>query len=415
MKHLILGTAVLAGVALGTFGAAAQELNFWTWRAEDKAQYEQFIDTFEAANPGITVTFSSYESQGYFSALSTALTGGTGPDVMMVRSYGGLETISNGGFLLPLDESNVPALAGFSAPALASETSRTDGKIYAVPFASQTMLVIYNKDLFEQAGITGEPQTWDELLDAAEKLKAAGIMPFANGTATAWQNESTFHALTASIFGRDFYEDMVAGNADFTDPRYIEALTKYNEISSEYFPDGFVGLDYPSSQQLFISGLAGMFAGGSFELAPFGAQNPSLNMGIFAAPGLAAEDEKLGSIYFDGGYAVNAASQHPEAALKFVNYLASTEFGQAFANGLKNISPIPGVSFDSELLQEVAEMNATSTIPYMMFVHFRYAEPSGSALLQSEIQRMSAGQQTPEGVGKAVTEGVAAWYEPFQK
>jgi raffinose/stachyose/melibiose transport system substrate-binding protein len=415
MKHLLIGTAVMAGVAFGAFGAVAQELQFWTWRAEDKAQYEQYIDTFEAANPGITVTFSAYESQGYFSALSTALTGGTGPDVMMVRPYGGLETISNGGFLLPLDATNVPALADFPAAALASETSRTDGKTYAVPFASQTMLVIYNKDLFTQAGITEEPQTWDELLAAAEKLKAAGLMPFANGTATAWQNESTFHALTSSIFGRGFYEDMIAGKADFTDARYVEALTAYNDISTKYFPEGFVGLDYPSAQQLFISGLAGMFAGGSFELAAFTSQNPNLNLGIFAAPGKTADAEKLGAIYFDGGYAVNATSKHPEAALKFANYLASLEFGQAFANGLKNISPIPGVTFDSEILQEVADLNAASTIPYIMFVHFRYAEPSGSALLQSEIQKMSAGQQTPEGVGKTVTEGVSAWYEPFKK
>lgn len=413
MKHLLIGTAALVGVAFGAYSATAQELQFWTWRAEDKAQYEKYIDTFEAANPGITVTFSSYESTGYFSALSTALTGGTGPDVMMVRSYGGLETISNGGYLLPLDATNVPALANFPATAIASETSRADGKTYAVPFASQTMLVIYNKDIFDQNGIT-EPQTWEELLAASEKLKAAGIMPFANGTATAWQNESTFHALTASTFGRGFYDDMVAGKADFTDPRYIKALAAYNDISTKYFPDGFVGLDYPSAQQLFISGLAGMFAGGSFELASFTNQNPNLNLGIFAAPGVAADDEKLVSIYYDGGYAVNATSKNPEAALKFANYLASLEFGQAFANGLKNISPIPGVTFDSPLLQEVSDLNKHS-VPYVMFVHFRYAEPSGSAVLQSEIQKMSAGQQTPEGVGKVVTDSVAAWYEPFKK
>jgi raffinose/stachyose/melibiose transport system substrate-binding protein len=413
MKHLIIGTAVLAGASFGAFGSIAQELNFWTWRAEDKAQYEQYIDAFEAQNPGITVTFSSYESTNYFSALSTALTGGTGPDVMMVRSYGGLETISNGGYLLALDETNVPALADFPEGAIASETSRTDGKTYAIPFASQTMLILYNKDLFEQHGIS-EPQTWDELIAAADKLKAAGVMAFGNGTATAWQNESTFHALTASIYGRDFYDDLVAGNADFTDPRYIEALAKYNEISTQYFPDGFVGLDYPSSQQLFISGLAGMFAGGSFELASFQTQNPDLNMGIFAPPGLTAEDEKVVSIYYDGGYAVNATTKHPEASLKFANYLASLEFGQAFANGLKNISPIPGVTFESELLQEVADLNKTS-IPYIMFVHFRYAEPSGSAVLQTEIQKMSAGQQTPEGIGQVLTESLATWYEPFQK
>jgi raffinose/stachyose/melibiose transport system substrate-binding protein len=405
--------AVAAAAIFSAWGAMAQELNFWTWRAEDKAQYEQYIKTFEAENPGITVTFSSYENTGYFSALATALTGGTGPDVMMVRSYGGLESVSNGGYLLPLDATNVPELANFPQGAVASETSRTDGKTYAIPFASQTMLVIYNKDLFDANGIS-EPQTWDELMAAADKLKAAGVMPFANGTATAWQNESTFHALTASIFGRAFYDDLIAGKADFTDPRYVDALAKYDEISKKYFPDGFIGLDYPSSQQLFISGMAGMFAGGSFELASFASQNPDLHMGIFAAPGLKAEDEKLVSIYYDGGFAVNAASKHPEAALKFANYLASHEFGQAFANGLKNISPIPGVTFDSDVLQEVADLNKTS-IPYIMFVHFRYAEPSGSTVLQSEIQKMSAGQETPDVVGKVITDSLATWYEPFKK
>ena len=413
MKKTIIRAAVLAGASMCAFGALAQELNFWTWRAEDKAQYEGFIADFEEKNPGITVNFEAYEGTNYFAILSTALTGGTGPDVMMVRPYGGLETITTGGHLLPLTTENVPALADFPEDAVASETSRADGVTYAVPFASQTMLVLYNKDLFEQHGIT-EPQSWDELLAASEKLKAAGILPFANGTATAWQNESTFHALTASIIGKDFYDDMIAGEADFTDPRYVEALTKYDEITKAYFPDGFVGLDYPSSQQLFISGLAAMFAGGSYEAQAFQTQNPDLDIGVFAAPGLAAEDPKLVSVYYDGGFAVNKDSEHQEAALKFVNYLASLEFGQAFANELKNISPIPGVTFDSELLQKVSDLNKSS-IPYIMFVNFRYAEPSGSPLLQTEIQKMSAGQQTPEGVGQVVTEGVSAWYEPFQK
>lgn len=413
MNKLIIRAAVLAGATMCAFGALAQELNFWTWRAEDKAQYQGFIADFEAKNPGIKVNFEAYEGTNYFTILSTALTGGTGPDVMMVRPYGGLETITSGGFLLPVTAENVPAIASFPETAVASETSRADGVTYAVPFASQSMLVLYNKALFAQAGVE-EPQTWDEFLAISEKLKASGVMPFANGTATAWQNESTFHALTGSIIGLDFYDDMISGKADFTDARYVEAITKYNEISQAYFPEGFVGIDYPSAQQLFISGMAAMFAGGSYEAAAFMTQNPDLDIGFFAAPGITADDAKLVSIYYDGGFAVNKDSKNLEASVKFLNYLASQEFGQAFANQLNNVSPIPGVTFESEALKEVAELN-NSAMPYIMFVNFRYADPSGSVLLQTELQKISAGQQTPEGAAKVITEGVATWYTPFQK
>jgi raffinose/stachyose/melibiose transport system substrate-binding protein len=281
-----------------------------------------------------------------------------------------------------------------------------------VPFASQTQLVIYNKAIFDANGIA-EPQTWDELIAAAEKLKAAGIMPFANGTATAWQNETTLFDLTSSIMGRSFYEDLVAGKADFTDPRFIDAMNHLKQISA-YFPDGFIGLDYPSAQQLFSSGMAAMFAGGSYELATFKTQNPDIELGVFAAPGKTASDEKLVAIYYDGGYAMNAAGKNKEASLKFLNYLASHEFGQAFANTLNNISTVPGVSFDNPLLQEVAELNKSS-IPYLFLVHFRYGEPSGSVLEQGEVQKLLGDQTTAEAAGKAITEGLAAWYEPFKK
>ena len=405
-----IGSALAA--VLVAAPALAQDLTFWSWRQEDRAAYEQFIDTFEAANPGITVTFETFEAANYNTILSTALAGGTGPDVMMVRAYGGLENVAVAGYLEPLSTETVPALADFAEPALAAESVRADGTIYAVPFASQTQLVIYNKAIFDANGIE-EPQTWDELVAASQTLKDAGIIPFANGTATAWQNETVTFGLGSSLMGKDFYDDLMAGEADFTDERFTSALAEVAELAAEYFPDGFIGLDYPSAQQLFSSGMAGMFVGGSYELATFKTQNPNIELGVFAAPGETAEDAKLVGLYFDGGYAVNAASPNKEAALTFVNYLASQEFGQAFADTLRNISTVPGVTFDDPLLAEVNELNQSS-IPYLMLAHFRYGEPSGSVLIQGEMQKLFAGETDPAAIGTALTEGLAAWYEPFQ-
>jgi hypothetical protein len=144
---------------------------------------------------------------------------------------------------------------------------RADGTLYAVPFASQTQLVIYNKTIFDQNGIA-EPNTWEELVAASQKLKDAGVIPFANGTATAWQNETVTFGLGSTLFGRDFYNELIAGTTDFTDERFTSALGDVAALAKDYFADGFIGLDYPSAQQLFASGMAGMFVGGSYELTP---------------------------------------------------------------------------------------------------------------------------------------------------
>ncbi|SMQ85345.1 carbohydrate ABC transporter substrate-binding protein, CUT1 family [Devosia lucknowensis] len=411
MKTILRIGAVLSAVLVAA-PAFAQDLTFWSWRQEDRAAYEQFIDTFEAANPGITVKFETFEATNYNTILSTALAGGTGPDVMMVRAYGGLENVAVAGYLEELTTESVPALAEFAAPAIAAESVRADGKLYAVPFASQTQLVIYNSKIFADNGIE-EPQTWDDLMAASQKLKDAGIIPFANGTATAWQNETVTFGLGSSLMGKDFYDELMAGTTDFTDERFTGALASVNALAQDYFPDGFIGLDYPSAQQLFSSGMAAMFVGGSYELATFKTQNPDIEMGVFAAPGETAEDAKLVGLYFDGGYAANAAGANKEAAIKFLNYLASPEFGQAFANTLNNISTIPGVTFDNPLLAEVNELNQSS-IPYLMLAHFRYGEPSGSVLIQAEMQKLFSGETTPEAIGEALTTGLAAWYEPFK-
>lgn len=407
LKSLTLGL-VAGSIAAPAF---AQEISFWSWRQEDRAVYQQIIDAFQEANPGITVRFEAFEAATYATILSTALAAQTGPDSMMVRAYGAFETVANGGDLMPLSPEVVPGLAGFPETALAANTLRSSGQLYAVPFASQTMLVIYNRDIFEQLGLE-HPQDWAELVSHAEAIQAAGMFPFANGTATAWQNETIVSALTASVIGRDFFDDLIADETDFTDARFVHGLERLQEISA-FFPDGFIGLDYASAQQLFASGMAAMFAGGSFELANFLSQNPNLNLGVFAAPGLSADDEKLVATFFDGGFAGYTRTRHPEAVQTWLAFLATQEFGQIFANELGNITPIPGVTFENPLLQDVARLNENS-VPYIMLTNFRFEEPSGSVLLQAEVQRMLAGQTTPEAAARAVTEGIATYHAPFR-
>ena len=413
MKNLMSRIGVAALLAAG-FGhqAMAADLTFWSWRQEDRTAYQEIIADFNKLHPDVKIKFEAFEPTSYNTILSTALAGGKGPDIMQTRAYGGIEAIAKPGYLLALDKATVPELDNIPADALAAETMRENGKIYAVPFATQTVLILYNKDLFKTHGIQ-VPETWDDLIAASKALKAKGVQPFANGTATAWQNEILMGAIAPSIYGPQFNGDIVAGKATFEDKRFVDALAKIAELK-DYFPQGFTGVDYPTMQQLFISGRAAMIAAGSFEIANFRRQNPKLDIGVMATPPATKGAPRLVSLFVDGGYGVNAKSEHKADALKFIRYTASTRFGDLFANKLGNISPIKGVKIEDGLLAEVAKTNASST-PYVMLVNFRYQEPTGSALIQAAVQKMMAGQATPAEAGAEVTKGIATYYKPFQK
>ena len=393
-----------------TTSASAADLTFWSWRQEDKAVYEDLIAEFQETNPDTNITFEAFESQNYLTVLSTALAGGTGPDIIHVRAYGGLESLAQPGYLRPLADDDVD-LTGFSDLAISAESMREDGKLYAVPFASQTLVIYYNTDIFAENDLT-PPETWDELLSTSQALLDAGVTPFANGTATAWQNEIMVGALVPAFYGQAFEADLVAGTATFEDPRFVGALEKLLEVT-DFLPNGYTGIDYASAQQLFLSGRAAMFAGGSWEIANFRRQQPDLNFDIFASPATTAGEPRLVSTFFDGGYAVNANTEHEAEAMEFIRFTATKGFGETLVSELGNISPIPGVTIDDPLLSKVAEFNQNS-VSYIMLVHFRYEQPSGSTLLQQGVQEMMAGQTSPADVGKAVTEGIATYHAPFQ-
>lgn len=411
-----IAAATAGAVTSVTFGtpahAQATELLFWTWRQEDRTQYAQLFGDFTTANSGITIRFEAFEPQNYGTVLSTALAAGRGPDAIHIRAYGGTEQFARAGYLEPLTSSTVPQLANFSPAALSSVSMRSDRQVYAVPFASQTLGLFVNREVLARHGVQ-VPTTWAELLAAGKALKDRGVIPLANGMATAFMVEVFTSVFTNSFLGTGFADEIVAGRATFEDPRYIAALGRLLELR-DLLPPGFSGIDYPTMQQLFISGRAAMFAGGSFEIANFRRQNPNLPMDFIAPPAPAAGQPRLVSLFYDGGYAVNAKSEKKAAALRLIRHMSTKPFGDKFSALLGNISPIAGVEIKDEMLANIARLNAASA-PYIMAVHFRYQDPTGSTLLQQQVQRMMAGNARPEDVGSEITKGIATYFEPFRR
>ncbi|MBW6457315.1 MAG: extracellular solute-binding protein [Trueperaceae bacterium] len=412
MSRTVRALAVSLVFAFAAAALAQTTLSFWSWRTEDVAAYEKFIAAFHAENPDIDVTFTPYLNTEYNTIVSTALQGGGGPDIVHLRAYGGMEPLANAGLLVRLDD-KVPALAGFDPGILLGATNRADGGVYGVPFALQTVQILYNVDMFERLGLE-EPTTWAELLAVGDALKASGVYAFANGTKDGWTNETLFGAVGPTFYGgTPFFQEITAGETDFTDPSFAAALERMVALRP-YLADNYTGVGYTDMQTLFAFEQAGMFAAGSYELGNMAQLNPLLRIGSFAVPADDAAAPSAISFYVDGSYGINANSPHQEAALRFIEFLASQQFGQMFTDELQQISAVPGTLPTSEALAGMVAMMNEQGTPYLMLTAFRFGQPSGSTLLQNEMQAVMAGDKTVADAVTNIQRGVAEWFEGFQ-
>jgi len=413
---------VLVSLLVGLVGfgslAVAQDtttLTMWSWRTEDVDVYNNvLLPAFEAKNPGIKVEFRAIKASEYNAVLATALEGNEGPDVMQLRAYGSLQRFIP--FLQPVGD-KLPGLQAFPSSSIKSAQGVEDGLIYGVPFANQVLGIYYNKQIFNELGLT-EPKTWDEFIAINQTLKDNGIQPLANAGAAAWMLEIIFGTVGPNFYGGNgYFNDVVAGKTTFEDSRFVTAIEKELELK-EFMPNGFIGVDYTSQQAAFFTEQAAMFIGGSFEAKNFQAQNPDLQVGVFPAPTAKAGQTPAISTWADGSFGINKTTEKTDAALKLLSFMTTKEWGNLFTNTLGQISPVPGVEVDREKVPVLSKfvdfLDQFEVTPYIMLVAFRFQRPTGSEAIQADLQALLQGQMTSEEVAQDVQQQVATWYKPFQ-
>jgi len=179
--------AAIAGGALAGCQASGPEadgdvtITWWHNATSDPLQglWADVAAEFEEANPGVKVEVTGYQNEDLQRTLiPNALASGDAPDLFMVWPGGEVRAQAEAGYLKDLTE-----VAADTAAELGGTVKpwQVDGKQYALPFTFGIEGFWYNKDLFEQAGIDGVPETLDDLNDANEKLKAVGAAPIAVG------------------------------------------------------------------------------------------------------------------------------------------------------------------------------------------------------------------------------------------
>lgn len=321
MKRSLLAATGLAAVAALVLAGCSTEpapegditITYSNFISNDgnEENLATIVEAFEAENPGVTVEVTTLPYADYFTALQTDLAAGTLADVVDTN-YDFFPQLAAAGALAPLEVSNPGAYRESLI-----EAYSVDGVSYGLPSSFSTVVLYYNADLFDQAGIEYPTSdwTWADEQAAAEAITVLGDDIWGSHQPVSFYE---FYKVLAQN-GESFL------NADgtavaFNTPGGIEAAEWLVGKSGTVMPTIEQGQGTPDfDTNLFVDGKLGMLHTGIWV---FGAvADVPFNWDIAVEPG----NTQQASAVFSNAVGVSATSEHVEAATAFAEFLTSSQ------------------------------------------------------------------------------------------
>jgi multiple sugar transport system substrate-binding protein len=311
--------AMVIGLGAPALSVAAQEketVTYFTFSAapdhlEDIAAMEA---AFEAANPNIDVKIETAAYADYFTELQTRIAGGDAPDSFELN-YENFVSYASKGVLADLTTYAAadPAFADAYYPK-AYEAFQVDGVQYGLPASFSDVVLFYNKEAFDAAGVAYPTAdwTWKEETDAAAKLTDAG------NDIWGMYSPITFHEFykTAAQNGCGFFgED---GSVTINQPACVEALQFMIDAQNNGYQPSDADMAGVPNEDVFKAGQLGMFTSGIW-MFPLLADAP-FEWDIAVEPG----NTQKATHFFANGATVSAESEHQDAAFKWISFLTSS-------------------------------------------------------------------------------------------
>ncbi len=203
----------------------------------------------------------------------------------------------------------------------ALELIPTDGS-YALPYVANAAGILYNQEMFEEHG-WNIPETWPELINLCEEIKAANILPFYFGFKDTWTCLAPWNAMAVDLAPADTAKQVNRGETTFS-KEYKELSEKYLELLN-YGPKDPFAYNYNDACTAFARGESAMYPIGSYAVPQILSVNPDLPINSFVMPG---NDEKDGNTLNSGidlQFCVMADCKNKEAAYKVLDFLYQDE------------------------------------------------------------------------------------------
>jgi len=339
LERTLLSSACAAGALLGLprLGRTQQlvsPLNVVWWGEEEAPGLQRWVDDTLAkfrAETGVELISRLEESEEVAEGFTEAATAGRDvPDVQFF--WNGIFLMENvwRGLLRPLN-----GLVSHSVLKRSGATSHSvfDGKQYRVGFYSLGFGMAYNKRLLDRAGLNPEqpPLTWDALLNACDRLRAANIVPIMGGVSDGfWGDWFLTNALPQQLDSVQEALQLFIGNLDWREPLFHDHWRRLEQLQKLGFLNSTITeLGMYDGLELFNAGQAAFTMSVTPSLPNHLSRLGAENVGFMVMPVFGRGKMAGRPIIDKQGFGIPTRAVNPTTAARFLEFIHSKERVQA--------------------------------------------------------------------------------------
>ncbi len=314
-----------AGASLPT----GQDLKMWWWGEQEAPGLEAWLkDSISAyqTKSGNNIASTLQDTSVVISEFQTASAANAAPDIQYF--WNGIYHMESVwlGYVEPLngliDEDLLIA-------SNATSLSVYEGKQYRAGWYSVPLLWVYNKDMFDKAGLDADtpPATWDDFLAACDKLKTANFTPLTAGLKDGpWGEWYMGHGLGQNLNSPADALNLFAGTSDWREPKNYEAWSKLADLwKAGFFNDDMNSIDLYPGIDLFSTGKGAMTQIVGPLVPNAQEQLGAENVGVMTFPVFGSGAMAGRPIFDTQGLGISAQSANKEVAADFLTFLHSDE------------------------------------------------------------------------------------------
>lgn len=384
------------------------KLVFWTQRNETETQgqvFQEYADDFMALHEGVEIEIQ-FCGRDIDKTLKAALDGGEVIDIYDYPLAYGAELADK---TLDLTEylkksyssTDGKTLEEVISPALlatAKAQTQTQDQQLAVGYSPYLLSFMYNADIFEQAGVTAAPTTWEELDAVCAAIKEQGIAPITFDDAYSYWLAGMYLSREK---GEDFIAELIADTTGemWRDEAVVKMAKAFEDFANKgYFHENVGGNKWPAGQIDLGTGKAAMYYNATWlpnEIRD--TTGPDFNWGAFTYPdtnpdaGTSSVDSEAGGSSMLG---VSKSCANPELAMEFIAFMYTPENDQKMVEMTASIPSGSTTPWPDELVNVQPVFNSVTSI--LKVAGGIDANADIKALLSENVIQLCAGKITAD-------------------
>jgi raffinose/stachyose/melibiose transport system substrate-binding protein len=361
------------------------------------AGMDKLNEMFMAQNPDIKIQREAVTTEDMRTIVQTTLAANEAPDVIYYDTGPGFAgVLAKAGLIRPIDD--LYTQYNWDERIFPWTKARTtfDGKVYGIGNELEFYGGYYNKNLFDQLGLS-VPQTYEELLALCQVARDNNLVAIAFADQGKWPAYHMFSITANNVLGKEKMDDLLFGEGRWDDPEVVDAIRIwFDEMNKAgcFVPDP-AAVSYDDGATLFYSGQALMHFTGTWLMSAVLQNVQDFEVGWMFFPSVGG-NPVLPPAGLGSGYFVSSNSENVDAAGKYLDFLFSQEAAKVWMEDSKVVLPmnVDTSGFNlPDLFRFAVEALATQEMGYNIDV---LTPDNFNTMMGDGFQAVLLGEKTPE-------------------